>query len=506
MGVEGRWRVSQHPVTSIEQHPGDSRVGRSLPAGSGMSPLLLTSVGSGSDSEALLWKALGGTDVNPEDADQQLWLTSSADRAGRLRGDSALRSPVSILLGSSWLQGQQSCTEEEEQPLFRWQGLRAARFDHGGTRAAAVVYPQIGGLGEDQRYNQTWGAQVLDVETGSVLARLWDARSRPLYPLPNVGFNATDDLVVTDGALWDPRRGLRVYQFDKLGGGGGFGLFHPNGNEVVVDEGVWDLRTHRLLRTLPCQDGTVMKPDPGGDVLYTYKPAPAGDFFDLPQKRAAQDTCFGVLDSSTYDQIHSHDTEKAVIQLSTDDGGGDGSCISVVERADPLLNTVDTVCSLYEIGRKRPDEADSDLDDAMSEDSDEEWEDADHSDGGDDLLEDGRSRWTARGGSSGDSDDILVDGGSSGSDGGSDDGAGTSSGSESDIFQSLLRRRGGGAVYDAASASGSSSTDDWLARRRENRRRIARRRGEVSSTDDSNEEDDSDEEEEDDDDEEEKEN
>lgn len=64
---------------------------------------------------------------------------------------------------------------------------------------------------------------------------------------------------------------LRVYQFDKLGGGSGFGLFHPNGNEVLVDEGVWDLRTHRLLRTLPCQDGTVMKPDPGGDVLYTYR-------------------------------------------------------------------------------------------------------------------------------------------------------------------------------------------------------------------------------------------
>ena len=34
-----------------------------------------------------------------------------------------------------------------------------------------------------------------------------------------------------------------------------------------------------------------------------------------------------------------------------------------------------------QIGRKRPDEADSDMDDAMSEDSDEEWEDVDHSDG-----------------------------------------------------------------------------------------------------------------------------
>lgn len=44
-----------------------------------------------------------------------------------------------------------------------------------------------------------------------VLAKLWDARSRPLYPLPNVGFNATDDLVVTDGALWDPMEGVRCH-------------------------------------------------------------------------------------------------------------------------------------------------------------------------------------------------------------------------------------------------------------------------------------------------------
>lgn len=39
-------------------------------------------------------------------------------------------------------------------------------------------------------------------------------------------------------------------------------------------------------------------------------------------------------------------------QLSTDDWGGDGSYISVVERADPLVNSVDTVCSLYEVSRR----------------------------------------------------------------------------------------------------------------------------------------------------------
>lgn len=57
-------------------------------------------------------------------------------------------------------------------------------------------------------------SKVLDVETGSLLAKLWDARSRPLYPLPNVGFNATDDLVVTDGALWDPRRGVSSLEYN----------------------------------------------------------------------------------------------------------------------------------------------------------------------------------------------------------------------------------------------------------------------------------------------------
>lgn len=81
---------------------------------------------------------------------------------------------------------------------------------------------------------------------------------------------------------------------------------------------------------------------------------------------------------------------------------------------------------------------------------------------GDDHREDRRSRWTARRGSSGDSDDILVDGGSSGSDSGSDDEDGFSSPNDSDIMlDNLLRRHRGGAVYDAGSASGSSSTDEW---------------------------------------------
>lgn len=36
-------------------------------------------------------------------------------------------------------------------------------------------------------------------------------------------------------------------------------------------------------------------------------------------------------------------------QLSTDASDGYGSYISVVERVDPLLNSIDTMCSLYEV-------------------------------------------------------------------------------------------------------------------------------------------------------------
>lgn len=57
---------------------------------------------------------------------------------------------------------------QEDQLIFTWQGLRAARFDHGGTRAAAVIYPHPGGLnvpsggdgGGGGREGQAWGAQV----------------------------------------------------------------------------------------------------------------------------------------------------------------------------------------------------------------------------------------------------------------------------------------------------------------------------------------------------------
>ena len=63
-----------YPLTSLLPRwatTDDSSVSRSG-GGEAISPLLLTSVGYASESEVLLWRALGGTDTQPEDVNEQV--------------------------------------------------------------------------------------------------------------------------------------------------------------------------------------------------------------------------------------------------------------------------------------------------------------------------------------------------------------------------------------------------------------------------------------------------
>lgn len=63
-----------YPLTSLLPRwatTDDSSASRSG-GGEAISPLLLTSVGYASESEVLLWRALGGTDTQPEDVNEQV--------------------------------------------------------------------------------------------------------------------------------------------------------------------------------------------------------------------------------------------------------------------------------------------------------------------------------------------------------------------------------------------------------------------------------------------------
>lgn len=46
-------------------------------------------------------------------------------------------------------------------------------------------------------------------------------------------FNPTDELVLSDGVLWDVNAGKEIHKFDKLNQTLS-GVFHPNGLEVCI--------------------------------------------------------------------------------------------------------------------------------------------------------------------------------------------------------------------------------------------------------------------------------
>lgn len=52
-----------------------------------------------------------------------------------------------------------------------------------------------------------------------------------LYSRNRAAFDATNELVLSDGVLWDATSGKDIHKFDKLNQNVS-GIFHPNGLEV----------------------------------------------------------------------------------------------------------------------------------------------------------------------------------------------------------------------------------------------------------------------------------
>lgn len=57
-----------------------------------------------------------------------------------------------------------------------------------------------------------------------------------------------------------------VHRFELLSEGGA--CFHPCGNEAILNSEVWDIRTNKLLRSVPLLDGTELVFNGDGSVLF----------------------------------------------------------------------------------------------------------------------------------------------------------------------------------------------------------------------------------------------
>ncbi|KAG8044044.1 hypothetical protein GUJ93_ZPchr0458g22551 [Zizania palustris] len=253
--------------------------------------------------------------------------------------------------------------------LHTFEGCKAARFSHSGTSFAALS-------------TDTTRRQVLlyDVQTYNLDLQLPDNSSYSGgrgYVQPIIHFNPLDTMLLWNGVLWDRRSPNTVHQFDQFTDYGGGG-FHPAGNEVILNSEVWDLRKFKLLRSVPSLDQTVIKFNGRGDVIYAILRRNIDDVTSPIHTRRIRHplfSAFRTIDAVTYSDIATVQIDRGVLDLATEPNN---SLVGVIAMDDPdeMLSSA----RLFEVGRKRPTDDDSDPEDAgESDDSDDDDDDNDDS-------------------------------------------------------------------------------------------------------------------------------
>ncbi|XP_053657788.1 protein mahjong [Anopheles marshallii] len=205
-------------------------------------------------------------------------------------------------------------------------------------------------------------ATIYDVNTGQRVMRF-----EPTFPNQYTKNRATfcpnDELLLSDGVLWDVTSGKEIHKFDKLNQNIS-GVFHPNGLEIVENTEVWDLRTFHLLRTVPSLDQTHVKFS-AQNVMY-------GLTLDKEDSEmaeiAAYQTSFKVLDSYDYSSIATIDVKRNISDLAVNRYG---SQIAIAENQGGYNLMQESVVRIYSVGRKRNSGDDQDEDEEEMENSEE---------------------------------------------------------------------------------------------------------------------------------------
>ncbi|KAL8156698.1 hypothetical protein AgCh_001704 [Apium graveolens] len=266
-------------------------------------------------------------------------------------------------------------------PRHSFEECKGGKLSNSGRNFAALSLEST--RREIQLYDiQTCKLETMFIDTNSSLL----GRSH-VYSL--VHFSPSDSMLLWNGVLWDLREPHPVHHFDQFTDYGGGG-FHPAGNEVIINSEVWDLRKFRLLRSVPSLDQTVVSFNGSGDVIYATLRRNLDDLTAaLLPRRVKHPLCsaFRTVDAVNYSDIATIPVDRCVLDFVTEPTD---SVVGLVTMDDPeeMYSSV----RVYEIGRRRPTDDDSDPDDAETDEDDEDEDDLDEDqllglvgDGGSDM-------------------------------------------------------------------------------------------------------------------------
>lgn len=228
-------------------------------------------------------------------------------------------------------------------------------------------------------------AKIYDTGRGKVIQTMYDEVKANGYKFNEATFNPTDDLVLNDGNLWDVRSNKLIYKFDKFNQYTS-GCFHPRGLEVVINSEIWDIRTFRLLNTVPALDQCQIMFNHSGDVIYAIRVDDESQG-DLYTRRDYAST-LRTYDAFNYCNIGTFDLKTSSIfdvAINKDD-----TLLGIIENTNQIeADSEEAFCRIYEVGKNRePEDQVEDDDDNPQNDDADDYDDDDDDDGEDDDDDD----------------------------------------------------------------------------------------------------------------------
>ena len=330
---------------------------------------------------------------------------SAPGAAGRLLALTSSRAEVKLWDLKLWEANSGHSADTSFPAAAAWEGVRNGRMGWLAERVVAT-------MPSEKR------ASVFDLQTAAVVMTLDDSASglaSRTGAWSEAVWSPDDMLLLWGNALWDPRTrsGAPVHRFevysksDSSGAGGG--SFHPRGGVAVLNSEVWDLRTHRLLRSVPAMAGCELRFACGGDVAFATPRGGREEGGASAARRARHPlrAAFRSYHTSDWSEITTFRLGHLVGDLFLEPSD---HLVGVVER-EAVSTGPDAPpggwLRLYSVGKAWPKEDDSDVEAEEAESEGDDSEGSSSEEGamplgeGPDESEDGSARPRRRGGEGG---------------------------------------------------------------------------------------------------------